>query len=587
MLLLWQELKKHKVKLFLALFLASVNQVFSLLNPQIFRLMVDKYASRVSELSRPEFIKGILLLVLLSMIAALISRIAKAFQDYYLNVVTQRSGTNLYAKSVEHAFSLPFAVFEDNSSGEFLNKLQKARTDSQTLISNTVNILFFSLIGIIFVVSYAASMHWLIGLMFFAIIPIVGGTIFFLSKKIKIIQQAIVKETAALSGSTTETLRNVELVKSLGLESQEIDRLNGVNEKILGLELNKVKMVRKLDFVQGTLLNAVSAGIQFILFLFIFNGIITLGEYMTLWIYTFFVFEPLRMLGQMANSYQEATASLGQLEEIFKLKPASIPLEAKRLDIVQDIEYRDVSLSYGAGTKKALQDISIKIRAGETVAFVGPSGSGKSTMIKLLAGLYTPTVGDIYFNDINIKDLDINSLRKKIGLVAQETQLFAGTIRENLTFVKPDSTDEEMMRALNLAQAESILDKGDDKKGLNTRIGEGGVKLSGGEKQRLAIARALLRNPDLIVFDEATSSLDSITEKAITDTIKNINKETGKEISNKKVTHILVAHRLSTILHADRIYVFEKGQIIETGTHDELVEKAGLYAALWREQVGE
>lgn len=583
MILLWQEVKKYKGMLAGALFLAVINQVFSLMGPQIFRLMVDSYASKVGQISRPEFIKGVLILVFISMAAALVSRTAKAFQDYYLNVITQRSGTNLYAQSVKHAFSLPFSVFEDNSSGELLNKLQKARTDSQTLISNTVNILFFSLVGIFFVVSYATYIYWVIGVMFFLIIPAVGGTIFFLSRRIKEIQQVIVKETAALSGSTTETLRNVELVKSLGLELQEIDRLNNVNEKILGLELKKVKMVRKLDFIQGTLLNAISAGIMFTLFIFIFNKVITIGEYMTLWIYTFFVFEPLRMLGPMANSYQEAKASLGQLEEIFKLKPAPVPQDAKIIDSIDSIEYTGVSLYYGSADKRALTEVNIKIKSGETIAFVGPSGSGKSSMIKLLAGLYTPTSGGIYFNGLNIEDLDINNLRKKIGLVAQETQLFAGTIRENLLFVKPDSVDDQIIKVLNLAQAQSILNKGDDSKGLDTRIGEGGVKLSGGEKQRLAIARALLREPDLLVFDEATSSLDSITEKSITDTIKNIN----KEIDGKKVISILVAHRLSTILHADRIYVFEKGQIVETGTHESLIALGGLYAALWREQVGE
>lgn len=575
--LLWKELKKYKGLLSGALLLAIINQTFSLLNPQIFRLMVDKYASKVGELSRPEFIKGVLILVLLSMVTALVSRIAKAFQDYYVNVIIQNSGTNLYAKSVSHAFSLPFSVFEDQRSGELLNKLQKARTDSQALINSSINVLFFSLVGIIFVLVYATTMHFLIGLMFFITIPIVGGTIFFLSKKIKEAQAAIVKETAALSGSTTETLRNVELVKSLGLEEQEIKRLNTVNTKILGLELNKVKMVRKLDFVQGTLLNAVSAAIQFALFMFIWNEIITLGEYMTLWIYTFFVFEPLRALGTVATSYQEAKASLGQLEEVLKIEPTPIPKDAVVLEEIKNISFKDVSLSYKGSEKEAVSEINLEIKAGESIAFVGPSGSGKSTMIKLLLGLYNPTKGEVDYNNTDLTKINIENLRQRIGLVAQETQLFAGTLRENLLFVKPSATDKECLEALELAQATIITERTGE--GLGTKIGEGGLKLSGGEKQRLAIARSLLRHPEILVFDEATSSLDSITEAAITDTIKKIRE-------NLNVTQILVAHRLSTILHADRIYVFEKGKIIETGTHSDLVEKRGLYYALWREQSG-
>ncbi len=579
MQLLFDEVKKYKWLLALALFLATLNQVFSLLGPQIFRILIDNYASKVGEISRDEFMQGVLMFILLSMGAALASRIAKAFQDYYVNVIVQRSGTNLYAKSVSHAFSLPYSRFEDQRSGELLGKLQKARTDSQTLISNFINIFFFSLVGIVFVVTYATMMHPLIGLMFSLLVPIIGGAIFFLSRKIKEAQQMIVKATTDLSGSTTETLRNVELVKSLGLEDQEVNRLNTVNQKILGLEINKVKMVRRLDFIQGTLLNTLSSFIMFSLFMFIWQGTITLGSYMTLWIYTFFIFEPLRLLGQVATSYQEARASLGQLGEVLQEKPQEIPKDAVAVDKIEKIEYKDVSLSYVGSEKVALADINIKIEQGETIAFVGPSGSGKSSMIKLLLGLYEPTSGEIQFNDTPLKKINVNKLRQRVGFVAQETQLFAGTIKENLIFVKPDATDQECISALRLAQANSILERTNE--GLNTKIGEGGLKLSGGEKQRLAIARALLRDPDLMVFDEATSSLDSITESAITDTVKDLKK------IKPELIRILVAHRLSTISHADRIYVFEQGKIIEQGNHHELVEQRGLYYALWREQVAE
>ena len=211
------------------------------------------------------------------------------------------------------------------------------------------------------------------------------------------------------------------------------------------------------------------------------------------------------------------------------------------------------------------------------MAFVGPSGSGKTTLVKLIVGLYRPTSGKIEFGGIDINDIDLERFRNRIGLVAQDTQLFAGTIRENLLFASPNSTDEECLGALKAAAATSLLDRGG--KGLETRIGEGGLKLSGGEKQRLAIARALLRKPDLLIFDEATSSLDSITEEQITQTIREIEKQRASHIN------VLVAHRLSTIMHADTIYVLEKGKLVEQGTHDELLKQKGLYAALWRQQI--
>jgi len=580
--ILLEKLKKHKRVLFGALVLASINQIFSLLDPQIFRLIIDNYVTRATELPSGDFIKGVGLLLLATVGVAFVSRVAKAFQDYYVNVITQKVGTDMYSESVRHAFSLPYSVFEDERSGELLNKLQRARADSQALIINSINILFLSLVGVIFVIAYASYVHPLIGLVYFLIIPFLGTATFILSKKIKTAQQAVVRETAALSGSTTETLRNVELVKSLGLENQEIGRLNNTNEKILELELKKVRLVRSLDFVQGTLINALRSGLMLLMFWFIFNGAITLGEFFSLFFYSFFIFAPLSQLGLVAASYQEARASLAQLAQVLDLEPDPVPVSAKSLGKINFIEYRNVGLRYETRGQEILSDINLEIKSGETVAFVGPSGSGKSTMIKLLAGLYTPTEGSVRFNNVDIGDLNISELRHRIGLVAQETQLFAGTIRENLFFVRPEASDDDCLQALELAQAKTLLerrDKDGNRVGLETKIGEGGIKLSGGERQRLAIARALLRKPDIIVFDEATSSLDSITEKAITETVQNI------ENARPELITILVAHRLSTIAHADRIYVFEHGKIIESGRHDTLVKKGGLYSALWREQV--
>jgi ATP-binding cassette subfamily B protein len=581
--LLWQEIKRHKKVVFLALGLATINQVFSLLDPLIFRSIIDNYATRASEFEASEFIRGVGSLLLLSVGAAFISRTAKAFQNYYVNVITQRSGTNLYSQSVSHAFSLPYAVFEDQRSGEVLLKMQKARSDSQLFISNVVNILFLSLVSVVFVIVYAFFVSWIIGLTFVLTLPTLGLAVFFLSKKIKEAQQAIVAETASLSGSTTETIRNVELVKSLGLEEQEVLRLNNVNEKILDLELKKVRMVRKLDFIQGTLMNGINSGILLLNLWLIFTQAITLGQFFSLWFYSFWLFQPLYMVGTLATSYQETQASLKQLNDFLEQKPSLVPPNVKDIGVIKKIEYRNTSLRYGNNEddyKHAVSGVNVTIQSGETVAFVGPSGSGKSSMIKLLAGLYDPTDGQVLVNDTDIKDINIGDLRRRMGLVAQETQLFAGTIRENLHFVRPDAGDEEMLKALESAQAKVILQKSPaGSKGLDTRIGEGGLKLSGGEKQRLAIARALLRKPDVIVFDEATSSLDSITEKAITDTIKKIEHSEGNLIK------VLVAHRLSTVIHADRIYVFEKGKTAEVGTHEELIGRGGLYSALWRQQI--
>lgn len=577
MKLLWSYLKNYKSLLAGALVLATVNQVFSLLDPQIFRIIIDKYASRFAELSSRDYLQGIILLLVATMGVAFVSRVAKSFQDYYTNVITQRLGAKMYNDSVTHSFSLPYTVFEDQRSGEFLSKLQSARNDSQKLVQLAISILFFTLVGVVVVLTYAFFVHWSIGLVYILVIPALGYVTFWITRKIKHAQTEIVTETQALAGSTTETLRNVELVKSLGLEGQEIKRLNDTNEKILELELKKVRLIRTYSFIQGTLINGLRMALLLLMLWLIFNREITLGEFFTLMFYSFFIFNPLSMLGDVSTSYQETKASLEKLEEILAAEQEKQPENPTAVKDIAKINFEEVSFGYETGNTEAIKKISLEIEKGKTVAFVGPSGSGKSTMIKLIVGLYQPTAGTVKFNDILGSKIDFVALRNRIGLVAQETQLFAGTIRENLLFVKPNATDNEAVNALRLASAESLLDRGG--KGLDTKIGEGGLKLSGGEKQRLAIARALLRNPDILIFDEATSSLDSITEEQITRTIKEV------ESKHPDLIRILVAHRLSTIMHADTIYVLEKGALIEQGTHNELLKENGLYAALWRQQV--
>lgn len=573
---LWNYIKEYKKFLGLALILATVNQVFSLLDPQIARIMVDRYATNPDKYSQQQFIWGIVILLSLSILVAMVSRVAKNFQDYYVNVITQRVSARLYEFSISHSFSLPFAVFEDQRSGELLQKLQKARQDIQTLIVSSINTIFLSLVGISFVIIYAFSVHWLIGLVYLSLIPILGGFNFYITRQIKLVQKNIVAQTADMAGSTTETLRNVELVKSLGLEDQEVLRLNNVNEKILKLELQKIKLIRFLSFFQGTFINAMRMLLLFLLFFLIFKDQVTIGQYFTLLIYSFFVFTPLADFGTVSTQYQEAKASMEQLETILSLSAEEKPLDPEFLTNLQSIEFDDVTFRYASADRPSVEKINLKIGRGETVAFVGPSGAGKSTIVKLLVGLYEPTNGVMSINGKNINTLDRAAWRKRIGLVAQETQLFAGTIRENLLFVNPQASDDDCLLALKQASALAIVERGG--LGLETKIGEGGVKISGGERQRLAIARALLRQPELIIFDEATSSLDSITEKAIADTIKEIVEARPDTIS------VLVAHRLSTISHARKIYVLEKGHIVETGTHQELLSLGGLYSALWREQ---
>ncbi|MBX7109268.1 MAG: ABC transporter ATP-binding protein/permease [Chitinophagales bacterium] len=571
-------LQKYWKLLILALVLAAINQVFSMLDPFILGKMIDHYGNNFNNLSENEFFHGVLMGLLALISVAMVSRIAKNFQDYFINVIIQKTGADIYTDGIRHSLQLPYEVFEDQRSGESLGKLQKVRTDMEKLVSAMVNILFTSLVGIIWVVIYSVQVYWVIAPIYFSAIPIIGIISSVLSRNIKKMQKLIVAETTALAGATTESLRNIELVKSLGLAQQEIDHLNSTTAKILKLELKKVRYVRSLGFIQGTCVNLLRVTILGVMMYLIFTQKITVGQFTTLFIYSFFIFGPLQELGNIINIYREAEVSMANFNNIMSMPAEHTPLHPLSIGKVNEFEFKNVSFRHQSSKLFAIKDISFDVGLGETIAFVGPSGSGKTTLIKLLVGLYQPAAGEILYNRINGKEINLNELREQIGFVTQDTQLFSGSIRENLLFVNPAASDEEIMDALQKASCQGLLARAD--KGLETVIGEGGVKVSGGEKQRLSIARALLRRPSLMVFDEATSALDSLTEEEITDTIRMVSK-------NQQHITIMIAHRLSTIMHADRIYVLEQGQIIEEGHHSELLAEKGLYYAMWRQQIGE
>jgi len=592
MKILFHYLKPYKGLVILTLVLAGLNIGFSLMDPIIFGKIINlsndylQAKKMHNDFSADRFFTafswthpGVINLLLLSVAVAMMSRIAKNFQDYFMNVVVQKFGAKVFTDGLQHAMKLPYEDFEDQRSGETLGVLQKVRTDTEKFINYFINVLFGVIIGVIFVFTYAAVfIHWSIPVVYLAGILLLTWISSLLSRKIKIIQKNIVSQTTSLAGSTTESLRNIELVKSLGLTQEEVNRLNKNTYKILGLELTKVKRIRSISFVQGTFVNTLRQVILFILMWLIFRDKMNAGQLVTMQIFSFFVFGPLQDIGNIVLSYREAQASLNNFEVLMKKVPEPAAANPKHLGHINELSFQDVVFKHKTAQHFAIDRISFDVQVGETIAFVGPSGSGKSTLMKLLVGLYRPLQGRILYNDLDENSINFDDLRNQIGFVTQDTQLFSGTIRENLIFVSPNSTESDLLDVLQKASCMNLLDRAE--KGLETMIGEGGLKLSGGEKQRLSIARALLRKPRVLIFDEATSALDSLTEEEITKTIRHVS-------SQRNQITILIAHRLSTIMHADRIYVLEKGKVVETGTHNNLRDEKGLYYAMWRQQIGE
>ncbi|HKC69188.1 MAG TPA: ABC transporter ATP-binding protein [Bacteroidia bacterium] len=573
-------LKNYRGMVALALLLAAVNQCFSMLDPYIYGKILNKFGvgHETYKGDTARFIQDIIPYLLGVISVAMVSRIAKNFQDYYTSVIIQRTGAQLYQDGIKRSLDLPFQEFEDQRSGETLGKLQKVRADCEKFITSFISVIFQTLVGFTFVLIFAIQANWMIAPVFFITGPILAFLSNLLSKKIKTISKKIVGETTALAGSTTESLRNVELVKSLGLTTSEIGRLNTITSKILVLELKKVRYIRSLSFVQGTVVNFLRTTLVFVLYYLVFKNEINVGQLLTLTFYSFFIFNPLQELGNIVASYREVQASLNNFEKLMSTPVEQKPATPAKLGAIEKLTFNKVAFKHRTASANAVEDISFTINKGETVAFVGPSGSGKTTLVKLLVGLYNPMQGDVLYNDKKANEINLDELRVQLGFVSQDTQLFSGTIKENLLFVKPDATDEQCKDALQKAACNTLMQRADN--GLDTIIGEGGIKISGGEKQRLSIARALLRNPKLLIFDEATSALDSLTEVEITETIRDIS---GK----KEQITVMIAHRLSTIMNADKIYVLERGKIIEEGQHNYLLELKGLYYAMWRQQVGE
>ncbi|ANH82292.1 ABC transporter ATP-binding protein [Niabella ginsenosidivorans] len=592
MRVLFQYMRPYKWLVVLALLLAAVNQVFSLFAPMISGKLLDLFANhpysfdKVGKQPRTEHeylfggdgYHGLFFFLLLLIGTAMVSRIAKAFQDYFVNVIIQKFGATIFTDGLKHSMRLPYQDFEDQRSGETLSILTKVRTDTEKFITSFINVFFVIIVSIVFVSIYAFQLHWSIMPVYTVGIFIIAVVTSLLSRRIKLIQKRIVAETTALAGTTTESLRNIEIVKSLGLTEQEVKRLNNNTFKILGLELKKVKSIRALSFIQGTLVNFLQQVIAFTLLWLIYRDAITPGQYLSLSFYGFFIFGPMQEIGNIIISYREAEASLNNFHNLMLRKAELKPVAPRHIGILEELEFVNVAFRHQTAHFNALNNISFDVKKGETIAFVGPSGSGKSTLVKLLVGLYRPAKGKIYYNTIDDDAIDFDELRGQLGFVTQDTQLFAGPIKDNLLFVNPKATEAEINEALEKASCLQLLERADN--GINTVIGEGGLKLSGGERQRIAIARALLRNPHLLIFDEATSALDSITEEEITKTIRAVSSK-GNQIT------VLIAHRLSTIMHADRIYVLERGEIVETGSHEALLERKGLYYAMWRQQIGE
>jgi ATP-binding cassette, subfamily B, bacterial len=578
MQIFWKYLKPHSKTISISLFLAGVAQLLNLVDPIIFGKIIDDYTTNIHRRPGAELIREVSFWLAVAIGVALLARLAKGVQEYTMRKTVASFGMQIFNDGLRQTLRLSFQEFEESRSGETLSVLQKVKTDTERFVNSFINVVFSSLVGITFLIYYSITRNGYLIPVFLIGILVLASLTGLLSRHIKKVQRSINRETNRMSGIMTESLRNIELVKSLGLTFSEIRRLGDMTKTIYDLEMQKVKKVSTLSFLQGTALNLLKQSILFILLWLIFHDRLSTGELITMQFISTAIFSPLQDLGNIIVQYKEVEVSLSNFDQLMQKQVEKRPENPVEIGPVRSIRFDNVVFRHRTGKDNAIDHLSFTAMLGDTIAFVGPSGSGKSTLLKLLVGLYKPVSGQIYFNEELTSNIPFNPLRRQMGFVTQDTHLFAGTIKDNLRFVKPDASDEELASTLQKASASTLISRASH--GIDTLLGENGMKLSGGEKQRISIARALLRNPKILIFDEATSALDSITEEEITNTIRAIS------ASREQIT-IMIAHRLSTIMHADIIYVLERGRITETGKHQQLLNQKGLYYAMWRQQIGE
>ncbi len=469
---------------------------------------------------------------------------------------------------------LPLGYFEDTPVGELLSRFINDVTIMQSSITNMVKEFLqnaFMLIGLICWVFY---LKWDWAIMSLFIFPLAIAPIASIARKLRHLSRRGQEIIATINSTVVETFSGIKVVRGFSLEEQQNKKLDGQNDQFLNVMKKNVKYV-ELSSPLMEILGMVSGA--FILWYGgnqVLTGEVTQGSFIAFVVALFMMYGPIRLLFKIYTKFQ---GSLAGAERVFFILDQDEE-DVKGGDLTlngfnEDIEFRNVSFKYPSRSAWVLNDINLTVKKSSIVAIVGMSGAGKTTLVDLLFRFYLSTEGKILIDGVNVNDFEVLSLRSKLALVTQETFLFNDTIRNNIAFGKMEVTDEEVMAASRAAHVDSFVEKLDE--GYETEIGERGVKLSGGQKQRIAIARAILRNAPILVLDEATSSLDSESEKLVQDALNAL-------MQNR--TTFIIAHRLSTIKNADRIIVLDQGKIVEEGSHDELLSNSGVYKKYYEMQ---
>ncbi|MBN8240153.1 ABC transporter ATP-binding protein [Marinobacter hydrocarbonoclasticus] len=498
------------------------------------------------------------------------------FQILWRNLA-QRLQSDLRQDAYEHAQRLDMSFFEANSSGQLVATMNDDVNQLERFLDGGANAMIQVAVTVVAVGAVFFVLSPLIALLAFTPIPLIIWGAFYFQRKAGPLYADVREKVGDLSSRLANNLGGIATIKSFTAEQREAKRLKDASEAYVDANRRAIRIssafipVIRMAILAGFLATFTVGGMMAL------EGSLNVGAYGVLVFLTQRLLWPLTGLAEVIDLFERAMASTRRILDLLA-EPVNVRDDAgKSLEqpVRGKVSFNQVSFRY-AGSGAGIQDITLNVPAGNTLALVGATGSGKSTLIKLLLRFYDPAHGDIRIDGQPIREVSLKSLRDAIGLVSQDVYLFEGSIRDNLAYGKPEASEEEIMEAARTAEAWSFIEG--LPQGLDTPVGERGIRLSGGQRQRLSLARALLKNPPILVLDEATSAVDNETEAAIQRSLKRIG-------HNRTV--IMIAHRLSTIVDADTIAVVENGRIVEEGDHDSLIRNNGAYAAQWRVQTGQ
>ncbi|MBM7556975.1 ABC transporter transmembrane domain-containing protein [Halanaerobacter jeridensis] len=496
-------------------------------------------------------------------------------QKYLTAFVSQNAIKDLRADLYGHLQSLSLEFYSQNKTGEIMSRATNDVGIIQgAIVSGAVGVFSKSFVLALGIGKLFYD-NWRLTLIAFVIFPVIGFVVDKFNRKIRKVSKRAQVKVANVSDILQETISGIRVVKSFGREEYEYERFQEQNKANFRANLKNSQLNATLTPVTEFL-----AAMSFLVVLWyggldVIKGHMTTGELTGFFTLLLYITNPLKSLTKLSGTIQRAMSAAERIFEIIDIQPSiqNSPQAQELEDVEGTIELEEVSFSYD-DDELALDNINLEVDPGQMIALVGHSGAGKSTLVNLIPRFYDPDHGQIYLDDIDIKDYNVDSLRSKMGIVPQETILFGGTIEDNILYGDLDASRDEVIAAAKAANAHDFIMNFED--GYDTELGERGAGLSGGQKQRIAIARAILKDPEILILDEATSSLDTESEALVQEALERL-------MENR--TTFVIAHRLSTVLNADRIVVMEEGQIVEQGTHDELLEYDGVYSDLYEVQL--